>query len=155
MSSRIMTVLPTPAPPNTPTLPPFEKGAIRSTTFMPVSNISARMDWSSKAGGMVNGPGLGSLGRPFEINGLAQNVKNAAQGSFADRYGNRLGGIDHLGPSFQTIGAAHRYRAHPVVTQMLLDFGHQGFFLPTYTDLNGLINTGQMIRWKFHIYYRS
>ena len=41
ISSWISTVLPTPAPPNRPTLPPLAYGASRSTTLMPVSNISA------------------------------------------------------------------------------------------------------------------
>src|SRR5256884_614266 len=36
----MMTVLPTPAPPNRPILPPFTNGAIRSMTLMPVSNTS-------------------------------------------------------------------------------------------------------------------
>jgi len=34
------TVLPTPAPPNNPILPPLGKGANKSTTLMPVSRIS-------------------------------------------------------------------------------------------------------------------
>ena len=33
------TVLPTPAPPNNPILPPFKNGWIRSMTLTPVSNI--------------------------------------------------------------------------------------------------------------------
>ena len=40
ISSWISTVLPTPAPPNRPTLPPWAYGASRSTTLMPVSKIS-------------------------------------------------------------------------------------------------------------------
>src|ERR687891_739634 len=40
ISSWIRTVLPTPAPPNRPTLPPWAYGASRSTTLMPVSKIS-------------------------------------------------------------------------------------------------------------------
>src|SRR5947209_7735564 len=40
ISSWMMTVLPTPAPPNRPILPPLTNGAIRSTTLMPVSNTS-------------------------------------------------------------------------------------------------------------------
>src|SRR5581483_5259214 len=50
ISSMITTVLPTPAPPNSPILPPFKNGWIRSMTFTPVSNISAVVDCSSKAG---------------------------------------------------------------------------------------------------------
>jgi len=37
ISSVMRTVLPTPAPPKSPTLPPFIKGVIRSTALMPVS----------------------------------------------------------------------------------------------------------------------
>ena len=40
ISSMITTVLPTPAPPKRPILPPFTNGAIRSMTLMPVSKIS-------------------------------------------------------------------------------------------------------------------
>ena len=50
MSSMMTTVLPTPAPPNRPILPPFKKGWIRSMTFTPVSNISICVDCSSNAG---------------------------------------------------------------------------------------------------------
>ena len=45
-----MTVLPTPAPPKTPVLPPFVKGAIRSMTLIPVSKISTCVDCSSNDG---------------------------------------------------------------------------------------------------------
>ena len=40
-----------PAPPNKPILPPFAYGAIRSTTLMPVSRISADVSCSSYGGG--------------------------------------------------------------------------------------------------------
>src|SRR5437016_6058931 len=40
MSSWMSTVLPTPAPPKRPILPPRTYGAIRSMTLMPVSKIS-------------------------------------------------------------------------------------------------------------------
>ena len=36
----MLTVLPTPAPPNKPTLPPLAKGQIKSMTLIPVSNNS-------------------------------------------------------------------------------------------------------------------
>ncbi len=37
----MFTVLPTPAPPNKPTLPPLANGQTKSITLMPVSNNSA------------------------------------------------------------------------------------------------------------------
>src|SRR5947208_2961372 len=50
ISSWMITVLPTPAPPNSPTLPPLAYGASRSTTLIPVSNISC-VGVSSSTGG--------------------------------------------------------------------------------------------------------
>ena len=49
ISSWISTVLPTPAPPNNPILPPF-MGANKSTTLIPVSKISTFVDNSSNPG---------------------------------------------------------------------------------------------------------
>ena len=51
ISSWMMTVLPTPAPPKTPTLPPRLNGAMRSMTLMPVSKICASVSIWSNAGG--------------------------------------------------------------------------------------------------------
>src|SRR3954469_11504022 len=51
MSSVIVTVLPTPAQPKRPTLPPRTYGAMRSTTLMPVSKISIFADSSPNSGG--------------------------------------------------------------------------------------------------------
>ena len=49
----MITVLPTPAPPNSPTLPPFAYGAKRSTTLIPVSKISLFVLCSSNGGGSL------------------------------------------------------------------------------------------------------
>ena len=45
------TVFPTPAPPNKPVFPPLEYGSNKSTTLMPVSNISRWVLRSSNRGG--------------------------------------------------------------------------------------------------------
>ena len=50
ISSMMTTVLPTPAPPNRPILPPCRYGSSRSMTLMPVSNIFSSVDWSSSVG---------------------------------------------------------------------------------------------------------
>jgi hypothetical protein len=47
------TVLPTPAPPKRPILPPLAYGASRSTTLMPVTSTSASVDCSVNSGGSV------------------------------------------------------------------------------------------------------
>src|SRR5436309_1024209 len=68
-------VFPVPAPPNTADLPPFRKGQMRSMTFMPVSKISACVDWSVNGGGSrwigsrrspFTGP-LPSIGSPMTL----------------------------------------------------------------------------------------
>ncbi len=51
ISSWISTVLPTPAPPKRPTLPPLTYGAIRSMTLIPVSKISIFGERSRNSGG--------------------------------------------------------------------------------------------------------
>ena len=50
INSMIKTVLPTPAPPNSPILPPRRNGWTRSMTLMPVSNISSVVACSSNDG---------------------------------------------------------------------------------------------------------
>ena len=50
ISSWMMTVLPTPAPPKMPILPPFLNGQIRSMTLRPVSKTSTSVVCWSKAG---------------------------------------------------------------------------------------------------------
>ncbi len=52
INSIMLTVLPTPAPPNRPTLPPLAKGQTRSITLIPVSSNSVEADNSSKAGAL-------------------------------------------------------------------------------------------------------
>jgi len=51
MSSMMMTVLPTPAPPKSPIFPPWRYGSSRSMTLMPVSNIFSSVDCCSSVGG--------------------------------------------------------------------------------------------------------
>src|SRR3954469_5995306 len=72
MSSSIVTVLPTPAPPKRPILPPLAKGQMRSTTLMPVSSSSTDGESSSNFGAAAwierrssafTGP-RSSIGRP-------------------------------------------------------------------------------------------
>ncbi len=77
--SWMMTVLPTPAPPKRPILPPFTYGAKRSMTLIPVSNISDRGSRSANGGDgrwmsqyalmpSVTGSPLVSRGSPMTLN---------------------------------------------------------------------------------------
>ena len=62
--SWMSTVLPTPAPPNRPILPPCTYGVSRSMTLMPVGNTTALGSRVSNAGGLaVDVPALADLDR--------------------------------------------------------------------------------------------
>ena len=87
ISSWMMTVLPTPAPPKTPILPPLVNGAIRSMTLMPVSKTSAAVVCSSKAGaGRWIGSTAVRLDRALVVDRLAEDVEDAAERRRADRH---------------------------------------------------------------------
>ena len=81
ISSVIKTVLPTPAPPNNPTLEPFEKGNSKSITLIPVSNSSIDNACSEYVGDIlcigINFSGLispnPSIGSPVTFTILPNN----------------------------------------------------------------------------------
>ncbi len=74
------TVLPTPAPPKRPIFPPFRKGWMRSMTLMPVSNISSRVDCSSKSRRLaMDGHALVLADGAEVVDGLAEDVEHAAE----------------------------------------------------------------------------
>ena len=82
----MMTVLPTPAPPKIPILPPFLNGQIRSMTLRPVSNTSTSVVWSSNAGGARwIGSETSRLDRALAVDRVAEHVEHAAEGDLADR----------------------------------------------------------------------
>jgi hypothetical protein len=85
ISSIMFTVLPTPAPPNRPTLPPLANGQIRSITLMPVSSSSCEGDSSSYAG-PCGGWAVSLVDRAALVDRVAQHVHDAAQRGLADRH---------------------------------------------------------------------
>ncbi len=76
INSWIITVLPTPAPPKSPTLPPFKNGQSKSITFIPVSKTSDFDDCSVKSGALrwigyflvTFGSGFSSIASPITLN---------------------------------------------------------------------------------------
>src|SRR5262249_20393009 len=121
ISSWIRTVLPTPAPPKRPTLPPRTYGAIRSTTFRPVSKISTVGESSSKAGGSR----WIALRCVLAVDGVADHVPDAAERLVADRYGDRPPGVDDLHPAGEPVGRVHRDGADAIVSEVLLHLRDQ------------------------------
>src|SRR5258706_16244524 len=94
MSSWMTTVLPVPAPPNTADLPPLRNGQIRSTTFMPVSKISAVVDWSVNSGGARwIGARRGAFFRALPAVGFPPPVEERARGSGPAGAGDDLAGV--------------------------------------------------------------
>ena len=125
ISSLMMTVLPTPAPPNRPILPPRRYGSSRSMTLMPVSNIFSSVDCSSSDGACaVDRPVLLGVDRPIRSR-PARRARSCTRPSVAGPTGTEIGApvsIDrHAAP--HAVGRLHRDRAHAVLAEMLLDLG--------------------------------
>ena len=94
--SWMSTVLPTPAPPNRPILPPWTYGVSRSMTLMPVSNIWVLDSSWSKAGALRWMPQrslTSSFSSLLEVEALAEGVEHAAQGHVADGDRDRAAGV--------------------------------------------------------------
>ena len=81
ISSWMSTVLPTPAPPKRPTLPPLMYGAIRSTHLRPVSKISIFGERSRKAGGSrwIGQRSASAASAALLVDRLADHVPEAAE----------------------------------------------------------------------------
>ena len=121
-----MTVLPKPAPPNSPALPPRTNGVSRSITLMPVSNSSVLVDRSVERRGVaVDRPVLVGLDRAAAVDRLADQVEHAAQRGLADRHLDRRAGVDALLAADHAVGAAQGDAADAAAAQVLLHFAGQ------------------------------
>ena len=127
MSSIMFTVLPTPAPPNRPTLPPLANGQTRSITLMPVSSRSFEGDSSSKLGALwwIDPASFAWLIGPRFVDRGAEHVHDAAQRCRADRHRDRVAGVLHHHAAAQAVGGAERNGAHDAVAELLLHFERQ------------------------------
>ena len=128
ISSWISTVLPTPAPPKRPILPPRTYGAIRSTTLMPVSKISTFGERSSNGRRVaVDRPALGAAGGALlPVDRVAEHVPEPAERHVADGHRDRRARVDHVGAAREAVGRVHRDGADAVVAEMLLHLRDRG-----------------------------
>jgi hypothetical protein len=134
----MMTVLPTPAPPKTPILPPFANGQTRSMTLMPVSKIS------------VDRQALARGHRALLVDRFAQNVEDAAEGHLADRHRDwaaRVGGVDAAG---EAVRSGHGHAADPVVAEVLLDFADDHLAVAA-ADFHGVVDRGKPAGREFDV----
>ena len=117
----MVTVLPTPAPPNRPILPPLANGQIRSITLMPVSSSSdRRRQLVELRRRLVDRAALVGLDRTALVDRPAEHVHDAAEHAGAHGHLDVLAGAVHLHAALQAVGAAHRDRAHDAVAELLL-----------------------------------
>ena len=118
--SIMTTVLPTPAPPNMPILPPRGKGTSRSMTLTPVSrtwtdvSCSVNMGASRWIGHLLVGHD-----RSEPVHGSSDDVDDAPEARLADGHHDRGAGVLHRHAAHQTVGDVHGDAAHHVVAQVL------------------------------------
>ena len=120
------TVLPTPAPPNRPILPPFGYGAIRSTTLMPVSSVSTDVDWStnSGAGRWIGRLFVESIG-PRSSTGSPITFMMRPSVFGPDRHRMPSPVFVHRLAADEAVGRVHRDAAHGVLAEVLRDLDHE------------------------------
>ena len=158
ISSVRMTVLPSPAPPNSPALPPRTNGVSRSITLMPVSNSSVLVDRSVSVGAIaMDRPALLGLDRAAAVDRLADQVEHAAQRGRADRHLDRRAGVEALLAADHAVGAAQRDAADAAAAQVLLHFAGQVDLdaLVLGRDLHGVVDRRQLVFGKFDVERRA
>src|SRR4028118_1894174 len=138
------TVLPTPAPPNRPALPPRRPRQRRSMTLTPgaagpgrgAQGSAGARDGAARVGGLEGGreglrrgrqvleAGRGPMDRPHGVrvfdgtllvDGLPEDVDHAPEHALADGYGYRLPRVGNVQTALEAIGRGHGHRANHVV----------------------------------------
>ncbi len=89
-------------------------------TLMPVSKISTFVDSSPNVGGSrwigQRSPVAGRLA----VDGIADDVPDAAERLVADRHRDGHAGVDDVDAAHEAVGRVHGDRAHAVVAEVLL-----------------------------------
>ena len=95
--SVISTVLPTPAPPNRPILPPATYGVSRSMTLMPVSNMRADGSRASNDGASrwISQRSMSAKPSGSSSSGITPGVPHVPEHLLADGHGDALPGVAH------------------------------------------------------------
>ena len=107
------TVLPTPAPPKSPALPPRSSGTSTSMTLMPVSKISDLVERRASGGGArCTERHWTSDGAGCAVDGVAEDVEHARENSLADRRLQRPARVLHRHAARETLRGRQRNPAH-------------------------------------------
>ena len=117
----MLTVLPTPAPPNRPTLPPFANGhqQIDDLDAGYQEILTARL-FVVRGSGPVDGQVNGRVHGASLVLRLAQHVHDSPERRLAHRHGDSLAGIGDGQAAAQTVRRSHRDGAHDAVAELLL-----------------------------------
>ena len=158
ISSVRMTVLPRPAPPNRPALPPRTNGVSRSMTLMPVSNSSVLVDRSRERRRIaMDRPAFVGVDRAAAVDRLADQVEHAAERRLADGHGHGAAGVDALLAADQAVGAAQGDAAHAAAAQVLLHLAGEVDLhaLVLGVDLHGVVDRRQLVLGELDVERRA
>ena len=80
---------------------------------------------------------------------IADHIEDAAEGVRPDRYGNRAAGVFGGRAAAEAFCRVEREAADPVVAEVLLHLGDQGFAV--HVDVDGVEQRGQIARRKLNV----
>ena len=113
------TVLPTPAPPNKPALPPRSSGTSTSMTLMPVSKISDLVERRASGGGARCTERHCDIGqRRSAVDDVAEHVEHARENFLAHRRLQRPARVLHRHAARETLRGRQRNPAHVMRIQL-------------------------------------
>jgi hypothetical protein len=145
MSSWMMTVLPTPAPPKRPDLAALGVGREQVDDLdARLEHLGRRREVGDRRGVAVDRPALLHVDRVALVDDLAEQVEDASERHLADGHADRGAGVDDLGAARQAVGGVHRDGAHAVVAEVLLHLAHEDARFAVI-DGDGVVDLGQLV----------
>ena len=100
----------------------------------------------------VDGVALISLNGALAVDGLADHIKQAAQGLGPHRHADGLTRILHRSAPCQPVGGVHGHRPHQVLTQVQGHFQHQPLAVAA-VDLQSVVDLWQVLVLKGHVHH--
>ena len=162
MSSWMMTVLPTPAPPTGPTLPPLDEGAEQVDDLDPgLEQLGLGRQLVELGRLAVDGPTLGHLHRAQVVDGLTHQVEDAAEVLLADGHLDRRARVLDLLTAGDAVGGVEGYGTDAPAAQVLGDLAPEDLALrlaedlPVHVDLQGVVDRGQVVVSELRVHDRA
>ena len=106
-----------------------------------------------RRGRTVDRPALHIFRIGLIVDGLTQQVKNAAQALIAHGHGDGAAGIHGVQPAHHTVGGVHGNAAGHVIADMLRHFGHD--LAVAALDFDGVEQLGQLTVLKTDVQHRA